>query len=162
MAKDATILFTPAARRLRQPHRRGRGPNVGEQLPASRLQPDCIGRGRPSATELWCMAAPRDNVLWAWGRRHERGRYRRELLVAAGALVTEGMQVPEGSLVVGVPAVRRAPRRKRRQPRGAEATPPSAATWPSRASSTGAPHPRRRAHHRSRPGLASAALPVSP
>ena len=30
-------------------------------------------------------------------------------LVAAGALVTEGMQVPEGSLVVGVPAkVRRA------------------------------------------------------
>lgn len=75
-------------------------------------------------------------------------------LVAASALVTEGTQVPEGSLVVGVPA------KVRRQltleeiegnREAAGAMPPLDATWPNRASSTGAPtFPPTRAPSRSR------------
>ena len=83
-------------------------------------------------------------------------------LVAAGALVTEGTQVPEGSLVVGVPAKVRRALTEEEIAGNREAAEGYAAIGRDLAEQGILQHPRRRAHHRSRPGLASAALPVSP
>ena len=159
VAKDATILFNATLRgdygsRIVV----GEGSNVQENsCLLLDFNQDCIvGRGVTighGAVVHGCTLG--DNVLVGMGAVVMNGAViGANSLVAAGALVTEGTQVPEGSLVVGVPA------KVRRQLTLEEiegnrerpgAMPPSDATWPNRASSTGAPtFPPTRAPSRSR------------
>ena len=160
VAKDATILFNATLRgdygsRIVV----GEGSNVQENSCLHLdFNQDCIvGRGVTighGAVVHGCTLG--DNVLVGMGAVVMNGAViGANSLVAAGALVTEGTQVPEGSLVVGVPAKVRRPAHPggdRGQPRGGpRAMPPSDATWPNRASSTGAPtFPPTRAPSRSR------------
>ena len=160
VAKDATILFNATLRgdygsRIVV----GEGSNVPENscLHLDYNQDCIVGRGVTighGAVVHGCTLG--DNALVGMGAVVMNGAViGANSLVAAGALVTEGMQVPEGSLVVGVPAhLRRQPRGgrglRRHRPRPGRAGHPL----------LGRQHPRRRAHHRPRAGLArGGALP---
>ena len=83
VAKDATILFNATLRgdygsRIVV----GEGSNVQENscLHLDYNQDCIVGRGVTIGHGAWCTAAHSATTCsWAWGRRHERGRYRREL-----------------------------------------------------------------------------------
>lgn len=170
VAKDATILFNATLRgdygsRIVV----GEGSNVQENscLHLDYNQDCIVGRGVTighGAVVHGCTLG--DNVLVGMGAVVMNGAHiGANSLVAAGALVIEGDGAGRvacgGRAGEGAPGADRGG--NRRQPRGGRGL-RRHRPRPGRAGHPllGRQHPRRRAHHRSRTGLASAALPVSP
>lgn len=108
LAEEASVWFNAVLRGDCAPIRVGRGTNIQDGA-VLHADPgfDCILGDGVTVGHLALIhgAVVEDNVVIGMHSVIQNGaRVGRDSLVAVGAVVTEGMQIPPGSLVMGLPA----------------------------------------------------------